>query len=147
MSTMKTFTETTENALKNQKWYVVDATDKVVGRLSSQIAAILRGKNSPRFTPHIDTGDFVVVINAEKIKFTGNKTQNKLYHRHTGFVGGIKTTTPAKLLEHKPEEILMTAVKGMLPKTALGRRQILKLKIYKGDVHPHIAQQPEQLSL
>ncbi len=127
-----------------KKWYIVDAQEKVVGRIATQIAIRLRGKHKPIFTPHADTGDFVVVINAEKVVFTGNKWNLKKYYRHTGFMGGLKEITAEKLLEKKPEEILRLAVKRMLPKNSLGRRQLKKLKIYAGTAHPHEAQQPEK---
>lgn len=144
---MKGFLETRENALENRKWFVVDATDKHVGRLASQVAAVLRGKHNPRYTPHVDTGDFVVVINADKVKFSGLKEERKVYYRHTGFTGGIKATTPAKLRAKKPEEIVKKAVTGMIPKTNLGRKQAKKLRVYVGDVHPHSAQQLKELTV
>ncbi len=131
----------------NKKWYLVDAGDRVVGRLATQIAMRLRGKHKPTFTPHADTGDFVVVINADKVVLTGKKWNDKIYYRHTGYVGGLKEITAKKLLEKKPEEILRHAVKGMLPKNSLGRRQLTKLKIYAGSDHPHQAQQPEKLEI
>lgn len=131
----------------NKKWYLVDARDRVVGRLATQIAMRLRGKHKPIFTPHADTGDFVVVINADKVVLTGKKWNGKIYYRHTGYVGGLKEITAKKLLEKKPEEILRHAVKGMLPKNSLGRRQLKKLKIYAGSDHPHQAQLPEELEI
>lgn len=131
---------TTEEAVKGRKWHLIDASEKTVGRLASDIASILRGKKNPKFTPHNDCGDFVVVVNAEKIRFTGAKMQNKLYHRHTGYVGNLKTESAEKLISRKPSMVLKLAVAGMLPKTAQGKRQINKLKIYKGDKHPHAAQ-------
>ncbi len=130
-----------------RKWYIVDATDKIVGRLATQIATILRGKNKPVYTPHVDTGDFVIVINAEKVKFTGNKLDKKMYYRHTGYMGGLKEIPAKELLEKNPEEIIRHAVKGMLPKGRLGRKLLKKLKIYKGSEHPHLAQQPEKLEI
>ena len=130
-----------------RKWYVIDASDKVVGRLATKIATILRGKHKPVFTPHVDTGDFVVVVNAEKVKFTGNKLDKKFYYRHTGYIGGIKEISAKDLLQKKPEEIIRLAVKGMLPKGRLGRKLIKKLKIYRGEEHPHSAQQPEKLEI
>jgi large subunit ribosomal protein L13 len=142
---MKTFVAKEQEV--NKKWYLVDAKDKVVGRLASQIALRLRGKHKPIFTPHADTGDFVVVINAEKVAFTGKKWADKLYYRHTGYIGGLKQISAKKLLEKRPEEILRSAVKGMLPKNSLGRRQLKKLKIYAGSEHPHQAQLPEVLEI
>jgi large subunit ribosomal protein L13 len=130
-----------------KKWYVVDAKDKVLGRLASQIATRLRGKHKPIFTPHADTGDFIVVINAEKVVLTGKKWGNKVYYRHSGYTGGLKQITAKKLLEKKPEEVLRFAVRGMLPKNSLGRRQLKKLKIYAGPKHEHQAQQPEELEI
>ncbi len=127
-----------------KKWYLLDAKDKVVGRMATQIAMRLRGKHKPIFTPHADTGDFVVVVNAEKVVFTGKKWDNKIYYRHTGYMGGLKEITAKKLLEKKPEEVLRLAVKRMLPKNSLGRRQLKKLKIYTGPRHPHEAQQLEK---
>jgi len=130
-----------------RKWYVVDASDKIVGRLATKIATILRGKHKPVYTPHVDTGDFVIVVNAEKIKFTGTKLEKKIYYRHTGYIGGLKETPAKKMLEKKPEEIIRLAVKGMLPKGRLGRRLLKKLKVYRGSEHPHQAQQPEKLEI
>jgi len=127
-----------------KKWHVVDATGKILGRLASQIAIKLRGKDKPIFTPHMDAGDFVIVINAEKIKLTGRKWDNKYYYHHTGYMGGLKKITARKLLEKKPEEIIRHAVRGMLPKNKLGRRLLKKLKIYSGPEHPHEAQKPEK---
>jgi len=128
----------------DRKWYLVDAQDRILGRLASQIAIRLRGKHKPIFTPHADTGDFVVVVNAEKVALTGAKWDNKIYYHHTGYVGGLKQISARKLLEKKPEELLPLAVKRMLPKNSLGRRQLKKLKIYAGTDHPHAAQQPEK---
>ena len=142
---MKTFMAKKETVERN--WWIVDAEDKVLGRLAVKIANILRGKNKPIFTPHVDTGDFVIVVNAEKIKLTGKKYDNKIYYRHTGYMGGLKEAPAKKLLSEKPEEVLRKAVKGMLPKNKLGRKMIKKLKIYKGIEHPHIAQQPEILEI
>ena len=130
-----------------KKWYLVDAEGKVLGRLASQIAKILRGKHKPTFTPHVDTGDFVVVINAEKVKLTGNKLNNKVYTRYSGYPGGLKVITAKKLLLKKPEEIIRHAVKGMLPRGPLGRRMFKKLKVYSGDSHPHQAQKPVKIEL
>ncbi len=130
-----------------KKWYVVDATDKVLGRLATQIAMRLRGKHRPDFTPHLDTGDFIIVINAEKIKLTGRKLDQKKYHRHSGYLGGLKTMTAKQMLEKKPEEVIRLAVRRMLPKNKLARHQLKKLKIYRGAEHPHQAQMPEPLEL
>lgn len=141
----KTYLPTKETA--DRKWYVVDAEGQRLGRLASEIASILRGKNKPVFTPHLDTGDFVVVINAEKVEVTGRKRTEKLYRRHSGRPGGMKTETFDKLQARLPERIIETAVKGMLPKNSLGRQQFTKLKVYAGAEHPHQAQQPEVLSI
>ncbi len=130
-----------------RKWYVVDATDLTLGRLASEVAAVLRGKNKPIFTPHIDTGDNVIVINAEKIKVTGKKLDNKIYRRHSGYTGGLKETTLREMLDKKPEEVIRHAVKGMLPKNALGKNMLKKLHVYAGADHKHQAQQPEVLEL
>lgn len=130
-----------------KKWYVVDAEAAVLGRLSARIAAILRGKHKPVYTPHADTGDYVVVINAEKVKLTGNKMAGKTYERHSLYPGGLKVLNARTLLALKPEELIKLAVRGMLPKNALGRRMIKKLKVYKGSEHPHQAQQPERLEV
>ena len=131
----------------NNKWYEIDATNIVVGRLASIISKILRGKNKTNFTPHMDNGDFVVVKNIENLKFTGKKFTNKKYFRHTGYPGGIKVTTPEMLSIKKPEEILKLAVKRMLPRGALAKKQLSKLKIYTGEVHPHSAQNPQILNV
>lgn len=131
----------------SRKWYLVDAKDRVLGRLATQIAMRLRGKHKPIFTPHADTGDFIVVINANKVTLTGRKWDKKIYYRHTGYTGGLKEITAKKLLEKKPEDILRFAVRGMLPKNSLGRRQLKKLKIYSGSEHPHEAQQLEKLEI
>ena len=128
-------------------WILVDATDAIVGRLAVFISKTIRGKNKAEFTPHMDHGDFVIVKNVEKIKFTGNKFKNKKYYRHTGHPGGIKETTPEKLSINKPEEILKLAVKRMLPRGPLAQKQMSKLKIYKGDKHPHEVQNPKEISL
>jgi len=130
-----------------QKWYIVDAKDAVLGRLAVKIANRLRGKNKPQFTPHSDTGDFIIVINADKVKLTGKKLDNKIYYSHSGYPGGIKAETARERLNKKPEKILFSAVWGMLPKGRLGRAIIKKLKIYKGSEHPHEAQKPEILSV
>ncbi len=130
-----------------RRWYVVDAKDKVVGRLASRIAMVLMGKHKPHYTPHLDTGDFVVVINASRVRFTGRKWEQKCYYRHSGYPGGLKVKRAREVLEKNPEEILRHAVRGMLPKNHLGRKLLKKLKIYPGEAHPHQAQQPEQLEL
>ncbi|MDO9577015.1 MAG: 50S ribosomal protein L13 [Candidatus Cloacimonadales bacterium] len=130
-----------------QNWYLVDATDMVLGRLATQVASILRGKNKPYFSPHLDTGDFIVVINAEKIRLTGNKELSKTYQRYSGYPGGRTEIPYKKMLEEKPEEIILHAVKGMLPKNILGRLIIQKLKVYAGSEHPHGGQKPQILSL
>ena len=131
----------------SRDWFVVDAQDQTVGRLASKLAKILTGKHKPSFTPHIDDGDYVVVLNAEKVRFTGNKWEEKRYYRHTGFMGGLKFRTASELLEKAPTEILRKAVWGMLSKSDLSRRQLMKLKIYAGSEHPHGAQNPKTLSL
>ncbi|HEY9780234.1 MAG TPA: 50S ribosomal protein L13 [Leptolyngbyaceae cyanobacterium] len=131
----------------NHDWYVVDATDQRLGRLATEIATILRGKNKPEYTPHLDTGDFVIVINAEKIKVTGKKRTQKVYHRHSGRPGGMKTETFAQLQARLPERIVEHAVKGMLPKNSLGRQLFTKLKVYAGAEHPHQAQKPQELKI
>ena len=130
-----------------RKWYVVDAEGCTLGRLASEVAKVLRGKNKPEYTPHVDTGDFIVVINAEKIAVTGKKAQDKKYYRHSGYPGGIKETNFTKLIAHKPEDVLHKAVKGMLPKGPLGYAMIKKLKLYAGTEHPHEAQQPKELDI
>ncbi len=142
---MKTFVAKEQEV--NKKWYLVDAQNKVLGRLATEIATRLRGKHKPIFTPHADTGDFVVVVNAEKISLTGKKWDKKIYYRHTGYIGGLKEISAKKLLEKKPEDVLRFAVKGMLPKNSLGRRQLKKLKIYTGPDNPHEAQQLEALEI
>jgi large subunit ribosomal protein L13 len=142
---MKTYSANMND--RDRRWYVVDAEGKTLGRLSTQIADVLRGKRKPTYTPHVDTGDFVVVINAEKVSVTGNKRTEKLYHRHSGYPGGLKTRTFEEMIERKPEEVIRLAVKGMLPRNRLSRRQITKLKIYAGSEHPHAAQSPEVLEI
>lgn len=127
-----------------RRWWVVDAEGKNLGRLATQIAIALRGKNKPQYTPHTDTGDFVVVINAEKVAVTGKKLTDKLYHRHSGYPGGLRTRTLGEMLQRRPPEVLRHAVKGMLPKNRLAAKQLTKLKIYAGPVHPHAAQKPEE---
>lgn len=130
-----------------RKWYVVDAEGKTLGRLASRVAAILRGKHKPTFTPHVDTGDFVIVVNADKVRLTGKKLDKKLYFRHTGYLGNWRLTPARQLLERHPTRLVEYAVRGMLPKTRLGRKQFRKLKVYAGPEHPHAAQKPEKLEL
>jgi len=130
-----------------REWFLVDVENKVLGRVASEIACILRGKKKPIYTPSVDTGDFVVVVNAAKIALTGNKHEDKVYYSHSGFPGGIKSITAGKLIEKKPEELIKKAVKGMLPKNKLARHMLSKLKIYAGPVHPHKAQQPKALEV
>ncbi len=130
-----------------KKWYVVDATDKVLGRLATQIALRLRGKHRPDFTPHLDTGDFIIVVNAEKVKLTGRKLDQKMYHKHSGYLGGLKSMTARQMLEKKPEDVIKLAVRRMLPKNKLARQQLKKLKVYRGSEHPHQAQMPEPLEV
>jgi len=129
-----------------RKWYVVDAEGQTLGRLASEVAKVLRGKNKPSFTPFLDTGDFVIVINADKIVLTGNKLDQKMYRYHSGYVGGLKETPYRKLMDKKPEKVFELAIKGMLPKNALGRQMFRKLKVYAGPEHEHTAQKPEALS-
>lgn len=135
-----------ENEIE-KKWFIVDAKDKVLGRLASEVARRLRGKHKPVFTPHIDTGDYIIVVNAEKIRLTGDKLDKKMYYRYSGYMGGLKEISARKQLAKKPEELIKHAVKGMLPKNSLGRRQGKKLKVYAGPEHPHEAQQPEPLEV
>jgi large subunit ribosomal protein L13 len=142
---MKTFVAREQDVIK--KWYVVDAKDQIIGRLATQIAMVLRGKTKPIFTPHCDTGDFVVVVNAEQARLTGNKLDDKTYYRHSGYMGGIKSNTARQTFQGKPEAVLREAVRGMLPKNSLGRRLLKKLKIYTGGEHPHQAQKPEPMAL
>lgn len=142
---MKTQSVNKESAFHD--WYLVDADSKTLGRLSTQIANRLRGKHKPEFTPHVDTGDYIVVINADKIHVTGKKETDKIYYHHTGFPGGIKSISLEKMRERSPEKILEKAVKGMMPKNKLGRAMLLKLKVYAGTSHPHDAQQPTPLEL
>jgi large subunit ribosomal protein L13 len=130
-----------------RNWYVVDAEGKVLGRLAAEVATVLRGKHKPQFTPHMDTGDFVIIVNAEKIKLTGKKWAQKTYYRHTGYPGGLRSQTAAELRSRQPEEVIRKAVWGMMPKNSLGRNQMKKLKIYAGPEHPHMAQMPEPLEI
>ncbi len=142
---MKTFSAKPETVKRD--WYVVDADGKTLGRMATEIARRLRGKHKPEYTPHVDTGDYIVVINAEKVKVTGNKTSDKMYYRHTGFPGGIKEISFEKLIDKKPEMVIEKAVKGMLPKNPLGRAMYRKLKVYAGPEHQHTAQQPQVLDV
>ena len=142
---MKKYTYSAKRTDNQEKWYVVDAKDAVLGRLATTVAARLRGKHNPLFTPHVDTGDWIVVINADKIRLTGRKWDQKNYYRHSGYMGGLKTITARKLMEKRPEDLIRFAVKGMLPKNRLGRQIFKILKVYSGSQHPHEAQQPEVL--
>ncbi len=142
---MKTFSA--KPAEVKRDWYIVDAEGKTLGRLASEIAIRLRGKNKPEYTPHVDTGDFIIVINAEKVHTTGRKLENKIYYKHTGYIGNLKKVSLGKMLESRPERVLELAVKGMLPKNPLGRAMFKKLKIYAGVEHGHEAQQPKVLEL
>ena len=144
---MKKYTYSAKKSDIVAKWIVVDAEGAVLGRLASSIATRLRGKHNPLFTPHVDSGNWVIVINAEKVALTGRKWQQKNYYRHSGYTGGLKTITAQKLLEKRPEDLIRFAVKGMLPKNRLGRSLFRKLKVYSGNAHPHEAQQPEALVL
>src|SRR5689334_23714284 len=145
MTIVKTYLPPQESL--EREWYLVDATDKRLGRLASEVAQILRGKNKPEFTPHLDTGDFVIVVNAEKVAVTGKKRTQKVYRRHSGRPGGMKTETFAKLQQRLPERIVEHAVKGMLPKNSLGKQLFTKLKVYAGPTHPHEAQKPKELKI
>jgi len=140
---VKKYTYSAKNSDNKGKWWFVDANGEVLGRLATRIAARLRGKHNPLFTPHVDTGDWVVVINADKIVLTGKKMEKKNYYRHSGYIGGLKTTTAKELIDKSPEDLLRFAVKGMLPKNRLGRKLFKKLKVYAGEKHPHHAQMPE----
>jgi len=142
---MKTFSAKSHEVQRG--WYVVDATGKVLGRVAAEIARRLRGKHKPEFTPHVDTGDYIVVVNADKLRVTGNKAKDKLYHRHSGYPGGIYSTTFEKLQAKHPERVLQIAVKGMLPKGPLGYAMLKKMKVYAGGEHPHSAQQPKTLEI
>ncbi len=142
-----TYMASREDALAERRWYIVDADCRVVGRVATQIANVLRGKHKATFTPHVDTGDFVVVVNAAKVKLTGSKLTDKVYHRHTGYPGGVRRAPAGRLMNERPERVLRSAIIGMLPKNRLGRRLATKLKIYRGAEHPHAAQKPEALSL
>jgi large subunit ribosomal protein L13 len=142
---MKTFSAKPHEVKRD--WFVIDAEGKILGRLASEIARRLRGKHKPEYTPHVDTGDYIVVINAEKIAVTGNKLADKIYYRHTGYIGNLKKTNLGKLLDEHPERVIENAVKGMLPRNPLGRDMYRKLKVYAGTQHPHEAQQPQALEL
>jgi large subunit ribosomal protein L13 len=142
---MKTFSAKPQNVEHN--WLLVDAEGQTLGRIATEIATRLRGKHKPEYTPHVDTGDFVVVINAEKVRVTGNKAKDKMYHHHTGFPGGLKSFSFEKLMDRAPDRVLKLAIKGMLPRTPLGRAMFKKLKVYAGNEHPHAAQQPQALQL
>lgn len=144
---MEKCTYSAKRSDNKEKWCLVDAKGKILGRLASKIAYRIRGKHNPLFTPHVDMGDWVVVINAKKIRMTKNKIEEKKYYRHSGYIGSLKTTTAKEMLEKKPEEILKKAVKGMLPKNRLGRKLRKKLFVYAGDQHPHVAQKPETIDL
>jgi len=143
---VKKYTYSAKQTDVKEKWWLVNAEGAVLGRLASEIAVRLRGKHNPLYTPHVDTGDCVIVINADKVVLTGRKMDQKIYYRHSGYIGGLKAITARKLMEKRPEDLIRFAVKGMLPKNRLGRKLIKKLKIYKDDRHPHEAQQPEALS-
>jgi large subunit ribosomal protein L13 len=132
---------------RERNWYVVDANGRTLGRLATQIADALRGKRKPEYTPHIDTGDFVIVVNAEKISVTGNKRAAKLYHRHSGYPGGLRTRTFEEMITRRPEDVIRLAVKGMMPRNRLARKQLTKLKVYAGPEHPHVAQKPEPMKV
>ena len=142
---MKTFSAKPETVKRD--WYVVDAEGKTLGRLATEIASRLRGKHKPEYTPHVDTGDYIVVVNAEKVRVSGRKATDKMYHRHTGYVGGLKSLSFEKMIDSKPESVIELAVKGMLPRGPLGRAMFSKLKVYAGAEHKHSAQQPQQLEI
>jgi large subunit ribosomal protein L13 len=142
---MKTYVATPQN--RRRDWYVIDAEGRTLGRLATQIADALRGKHKPEYTPHCDTGDFVVVVNAAKIRVTGNKLSDKVYYRHSGYPGGLRSRTLDEMLERRPEEVIRRAVKGMLPRNRLARQQLRKLKVYAGPEHPHQAQKPAEMEV
>jgi len=144
---VKKYTYNAKDSDNPGKWWVVDADGAILGRLATEIASRLRGKHNPLFTPHVDMGDSVVVINAGKVKLTGRKWEQKMYYRHSGYIGGLKTTSARHMRERKPEELILHAVRGMLPKTRLGRKLATKLRVYAGAEHPHVAQQPETMRL
>ena len=143
---MKKYTKSAKAGEIDRKWYVVDARDLILGRLAAEVASRLRGKHNPMFTPNVDTGDFVIIVNADKIRLTGRKWTQKTYYRHSGYIGGIKAITAEKLREKRPEDLIRFAVKGMLPKNRLGSAMLCKLKVYAGENHPHEAQQPQKLT-
>ena len=138
---------TKEESLAQRRWYIIDAEDKVLGRMATEIARVLRGKHKPAFSPHVDAGDFVIVVNAKRVKLTGTKDSDKRYYRHTGYPGGLRVASLSEMREKKPEQVVRLAVKGMLPKNRLGRGQLDKLKVYGGPEHPHRAQVPEPLEM
>jgi large subunit ribosomal protein L13 len=144
---MQTFVPSGKNLEQDRKWFIIDASGKTVGRLATEAARVLMGKNKPTYTPFLDMGDHVIIVNAEKVVFTGNKWQDKVYYRHTGYPGGLKGITAQKQRDRHPERILESAIRGMLPKTKLGNKMVKKLKVYAGADHPHRAQQPEPLEL
>ncbi len=144
---MKKYTYSAKRSDNKENWCVIDAKGKVLGRVATEVAARIRGKHNPMYTPHVDTGDWVIVLNADKVRLTGNKWGQKTYYRHTGYIGGIKSITAKELLEKKPEELVKKAVRGMLPKNRLGRKLNTKLFVYTGDEHPHTAQQPEVVEI
>jgi len=144
---MKTYSAKKEDIQNHRKWFLVDADGKTLGRLASRVASVLKGKIKPTYTPHIDTGDFVVIVNAGKLHLTGRKLDQKVYYRHSGYPGGLKAVTAGKLMTTRPDRVIKMAVQGMLPKTRLGKQMLTKLKIYAGDVHPHAAQQPVELKV
>ena len=144
---MRTFTPNQESAQADRTWHVIDATDVVLGRLASQTASLLRGKHKPTFAPHIDTGDFVIIINADKVALTGAKLEQKRAYRHSGYPGGLRSRSYAEMLDRFPEKAVEKAVRGMLPRNSLGRQQLAKLKVYAGSEHPHAAQQPQPYTI
>jgi large subunit ribosomal protein L13 len=144
---LKKYTYSAKRSDNKENWYVIDAKDKILGRLASRVAYRIRGKNNPLFSPHVDTGDWVIIINAEKIRMTGNKLDQKKYYRHSGYIGGLTTETAKELLIKKPEEVIKKAVRGMLPKNRLGRKLGKKLFVYAGDQHPHAAQKPDAIEI
>ena len=144
---MRTVQMTKEEALAQRRWYVIDAEDKVLGRMATEIARVLRGKHKPSFSPHVDAGDFVIVVNARRVKVTGAKESDKRYYRHTGYPGGLRVARLSEMRARKPEAVVRLAVKGMLPRNRLGRGQLGKLKVYAGPEHPHGAQTPEPLAI
>jgi large subunit ribosomal protein L13 len=144
---LKKYTYSAKRSDNKENWYVIDAKDKILGRLASRVAYRIRGKNNPLFSPHVDIGDWVIIINADKIRMTGNKLDQKKYYRHSGYIGGLTTETAKELLTKKPEELIKKAVRGMLPKNRLGRKLGKKLFVYAGDQHPHAAQKPDAIEI